>query len=163
MRVTAKLAALTVAGAITGAVPAIALAGTHPAHPAHPSHPTHRAHPSHPSHSHKCMVHKVAYTAYGTLVSWSATENSNGTYSGTIVVDVTKANHHARSDKGNATTYTLTDSRVRFGKGANPPAAGDGVKVLGKITAVAKKCADQSAAGAVTVRFLDVKLPKTSR
>lgn len=159
MRVIAKLAAVAVAGTLAGAVPAIAVAGTHPTHPNHPAHP---AHPAHPSHSHKCAAHKVAYVAYGKLVSWSATKNSNGTYSGTIVVDVSRANHHAKGDKGSATTYKLTDARVRFGKGANPPAAGDGVKVIGKITAVAKKCTDQSAAGTVTVRFLDVKAPKKS-
>src|SRR5579875_2082617 len=150
MRVIAKLTALLAAGAIAAVTPALATASGHPAHPTHPSHPAHPAHPAHPSKSHKCMAHKVAYTASGTLVSWSATENADGTYSGTIVVDVTRANHHAKSDKGNQVTYTLTNARVRFAKGAHPPAAGDRVQVIGKITAVAKKCSDQSAAGTVT-------------
>jgi hypothetical protein len=148
MRIIAKLTAVAAAGAVAVSLPALAVAHTHPAHP---------------SHSHKCTVHRVAYTAYGSLVSWSATENADGTYSGTIVVDVTKANHHAKGDRGKSTTYTLDNARVRFGKGANPPAAGDRVKVIGKITAVAKKCSDQSAAGTVTVRFVDVKAPKTTK
>jgi hypothetical protein len=149
MRAIARFAAVLASAALVSAVPALAK----------PSHPTH---PSHPSRSHKCAVRKVAYIASGTLVSWAATQNSDGTYSGTVTVHVTRANHHAKNDKGNDVTYTLANSRVRFGSGANPPAAGDPVKVIGKVTAVSKKCADQSAAGTVTVRQLVVTAPQTS-
>lgn len=73
-------------------------------------------------------------------MSWTATQNGDGTWSGTITVHVTLSNHHAAGAKGGDVTYTLTDARVAVGRGANPPAAGDPVHMLGKISALAKKC-----------------------
>jgi hypothetical protein len=121
------------------------------------------AHPSHPATSHKCTAHKVGYVASGTLVSWSATQSGAKTYTGTITVHVTQANHHAASSKGSDVTYTLTNTKVSFGDGANPPVAGDRVHVIGKITEVAKKCTDQSAAGTVTLHKVDIKAPKAPK
>ncbi len=142
---------------ILAAASALAIAAPVTAKPTHPSHPSH---PAHPVKSHKCVAHKVAYTASGTFVSWAATKNANGTYTGTITVHVTKANHHATGAKGNAVTYTLADTKVVFGKTANPPAAGDRVKLIGKITEVAKKCSDHSDAGTITLRKVDIRTPQ---
>ncbi len=153
MRSLLRLGAVVATAALVTAVPALA------DKPPHPSHPSHPAHPAHPLQSHKCTAHKVAFIASGTLVSWTATANSDGTYTGSIVVNVTRTNHHAAANTGSQ-PFTLTSTKVRFGKGATPPAAGDRVKLIGKITAVAKKCSDQSGAGMVTLRRVDVKSAK---
>lgn len=150
MRRTAKLGAAVAAGTLAIAVPAFAKGPHHPF----------VNHPSHPATSHKCTAHNEAYTAFGTFVSWNATQSSNGRFSGTITVNVTRANHHARAQKGTQYTYTLSDTKVRFGKGANPPTAGDRVAIIGKITTIAKKCTDQSGAGTITVRKVDISAPK---
>src|SRR5947209_901021 len=131
MRTGSRLALIAAAGAFAVAMPAAAK----PVHPAHPSHPSH---PGHPSTSQKCAAHNDAYIASGRLVSWSAMQTGNGTYTGTITVHVTRSNHHAAAGKGSDVTYTLNDSKVRFDK-ANPPLAGDRVKVTGKISVLGKK------------------------
>jgi hypothetical protein len=162
MRFKLRLGAIVGTAALIAAVPALAAKPPHPSHPAHPSHPSHPAYPvmpSGPSKSHKCAVHKVAFVASGTLVSWSATANTDGTYSGKIVVDVTRTNHHAAGSTGDQ-TITLGETKVRFGTHATPPAAGDRVKLIGKVTAVAKKCSNQSAAGTITIRQAIVKTSK---
>ena len=162
MRTTAKIGAAVAAAALAIAMPTAATAhGGPPDHPSHPSHPATER--THPSKSDKCAAHNVAYTAYGTLVSWSATSSGDGRYTGTITVAVTKTNEHAETQKGTTYTYTLTNTRVRFGKRANPPAAGDRVKVIGEITAVAKKCTDQTGAGTITVNRVDVRGPKHTK
>lgn len=145
MRKSSSLAMLVAAGALGVSVPAgAALAHQSP----------------HPAKSHKCTPHKVAYTASGTFVSWAATQTNPGRYTGTITVHVNRANHHAAGATGNDVTYTLANTRVRFGNGANPPLAGDRVNVIGKITEVAMKCTDQSGAGVITVRKVDIRTPK---
>jgi hypothetical protein len=150
MRTAAKLGAVVVTGALGIAVPATAK-------PAHPAHPTH------PASSEKCEAHKVAYIASGTFVSWAASQTGKHTYTGTITVNVTKTNHHAKAQKGTQYTYTLANSKVVFGKGANPPAAGDRVVVTGKITELAKTCTDQSGAGTITVRKVEIRVPKDKK
>ena len=130
---------------------------THPAHPAHPGHPTH---PTHPSTSHRCLPHNEGYVASGTLVSWSATSTGTGTFSGTVTVHVTKANHHALAANGSDVTYTLSNTKVTFGEGANPPTAGDAVKVIGRISVVGKKCSQTGFKAAVTARMLLVRAAK---
>lgn len=145
MRKFASVGMLAAASALAIAAPVTAK----PAHPRHPAHPV----------SHKCVAHKVAYTASGTFVSWAATKNASGTYTGTITVHVTKANHHATGAKGSTVTYTLANTKVVFGKTANPPAAGDRVKLIGKITEVAKKCSNHSDAGTITLRKVDIRTP----
>jgi hypothetical protein len=148
MRKTAKLGMVVAAGAFAIAVPAAA-------QPSHPSHPTH---PSQPAQSHRCAAHKVGYIAHGTITTWSATDNGDGTWTGSIDVNVKQANHHAKG----AGTFTLTNTKVRLGDGVTTPVAGDRVFVIGKITKVAKKCTDQSAAGVVTLRRVNVLAPPTS-
>jgi hypothetical protein len=75
-------------------------------------------------------------------------------------VHVTKANHHAAGAKGTDVTYTLTNAKVTFGKGANPPTANDRTKVIGKTTALAKKCDQTGFTPTITVRKVDVKSAK---
>jgi hypothetical protein len=173
MRLKSKLFALLGSIALVAALAVPALAKTHPTHPSHPTHPAHPAHGQkgmhgdkgkkgehgHKGKPHKCAPHQVAYIAHGTLVSFSATPGTDGRYSGTIVVSVMRANHHARSTKGTQATFTLNDTRVRLAKGLSAPAAGDRVTVVGKITAVAKRCSDQSMAGTVTVRYVVISPP----
>jgi hypothetical protein len=68
--------------------------------------------------------------------------NSDGTWSGTLVIDVTKANHHAQADTGKTVTYTLSNAklRVRLDGGATGFSAGERVKVIAKIATLAGKC-----------------------
>jgi hypothetical protein len=149
MIVRSRFGVMAAAGALAvAAVPA--LARTHPTHPTHPTKP-------YTLEPHKCAAHKIAYIASGTLVTWSATPNSDGTYTGTIVVTVKHANHHAKSTMGTNATFTLTNTKVSLGKNVTAPTAGDTVKLIGKVTSVAKKCSDQSAAGVVTIRKVTVR------
>ncbi len=127
-------------------------------------------HPSHPAKSHKCVPHAVGYRASGTLVSESLTQTAGATtpktgddrYSGTITVDVTKANHHA--PKGEQ-TYTLAAVRVKFydrdhNHAPDQPQAGDRVKLSGKITKLPKKCDQSGFTATITVHKVDFKHPK---
>jgi hypothetical protein len=51
---------------------------------------------------------------------------------------------------------------VSVGDGVTqPPAPGSNVQVIGKVTAVAKKCKDKSAAGVVTFRKVVFAPPST--
>jgi hypothetical protein len=108
------------------------------------SNPGDKGKPSNPGKSHKCTQHKVAYVASGTLESWTLTKNADGTYSGEVVVAVTHTNHNAKGDNAKTTKYPVAKVHVTFG-GISPEALakGDRVKLIGKITALAKKC-DQS-------------------
>ena len=65
------------------------------------------------THSHKCKPHKVAWVVKGTLVSQALTKNSDGTYSGTVNIDVTRTNRHAKDEKGKTNSqYTLDHAKV---------------------------------------------------
>jgi hypothetical protein len=147
MNLRRKLGTATVALTL-GVAPSLAIAANH-----------HGGTPPAAAKSHKCTAHRIAYVASGTIVDWSATVNSDGTYSGTIKVHVTKANHHAKRDKGGDVTYTLDRARVALSDGATPPAAGDRAKVIGKITALAKKCDQTGFSAVVTVRRVRVSAP----
>src|SRR5947209_18825636 len=89
MRLIAKLGGLAAVAAFAVAVPAV-------------------ARPTHPSHSHKCTAHKVSYRVSGTLVSWSLTQGSDGTWSGTFTVHVTNASHGSGATKGSDVTFSST-------------------------------------------------------
>lgn len=112
--------------------------------------------------SHKCKPHKVAYVAVGTLVSQTLTQDAGAkTFSGDVVVNVTRTNRHARADKGHQVTYTLTKARITFGLkdtnndgsvGLDDLAAGDRVRVIGKITTLAKKCDKSNFTATTTIR-----------
>ena len=149
-----KLATLVVAtSALAIAVPAAA-------HPGPSSHPG-KGSPS--SHSRKCAPHHVAYVESGTVDSAIASTlavNPDGTWSGTLVVDVKHANHWAKADKGTTVTYTFTDAklRVRFDGGVTDFTAGERVRLIGKLAAVGKKCTALSPAATPVFRTVVVHL-----
>jgi hypothetical protein len=103
--------------------------------------------PGHPGSSHKCRPHGVAYVVSGTLEKQTLVKNADGTYSGEVALkSVTRTNHHAKGAKG---PFTLTNVHVTFGLadtnndgsvGLDDLKEGDRVKLIGKITTIAKKC-----------------------
>jgi hypothetical protein len=119
---------------------------------------------------HKCTPQTVGYDASGTLVSESLTQTrgadtprrSDDRYSGTLTVNVKKANHHgATGDQ----TYTLDNARVKFydangDRTADQPKAGDRVKVEGTTTKLAKKCDQTGFTPTTTVRRVAFKPAK---
>lgn len=118
--------------------------------------------------SHKCKAHSVGYVVGGTLVADGLTQSagqatpndpSDDRYSGTVTLTVTHTNHWARALSGQQ-VVTLANVRVSAGDGvAQPPAPGTAVNLIGKVTAVAKKCHDKSAAGVVTFKKVVFTLP----
>lgn len=154
MRSGSWLAAIAASGALAVAAPAVA----RPGHAAHPGHPVH---PGQPPRSHKCASHDVAYIASGQFVSWAAMQSATGTWTGTITVHVTRSNHHAARDKGQDVTYTLSNTKVTFGEGADPPAAGDPVHLVGKISELARLCPQRGTAPPVAIRMLHIRAAKT--
>ena len=91
----------------------------------------------------RCVAHRVSYEVSGTLNTvGSLTRNSDGTYSGALTVHVTRADDHARADKGAIKSYTLNHAKVSFGHGVNhaAPAAGSRASLHGTVTVVAKSC-----------------------
>jgi hypothetical protein len=127
----------------------------------------------HPAKSHKCTPHKVAYRASGTLVSQTLTQTAGADtpkrgddrYSGPLTVGVTKTNHHAA--KGEQ-LYKLDNARVRFYDAdhngtTEQPKVGDRVKLIGKITKLAKKCDSTGFTATITIRKVDFKPAKTAK
>jgi ribosomal protein L31 len=135
--------------------------------PAHPSPPAHPAHPSHGSSGntgmgkgHSCTARNEGYNASGTLTSATLTAaTKKGHYDGTITVDVTRANHKATTG---TQTFTLTNARVRFGKGVSStaPAAGSRVRVHGKITVLPHGCSSTGFTATTTIGNLEIKQAK---
>jgi hypothetical protein len=149
------------------AVPALAAKPTHPTHPVHPTHP---AHPSSGtaggnggSKSHKsCDPINKGYNASGTFASGSLTAGTTaGRYDGTLTVTVSRVNHKSASGDQ---TYTLSNARVHFEQGVTSTtlAAGDRVKVSGKITALRHGCDTTGFTPTVTVHSVTIKAPKAS-
>jgi hypothetical protein len=124
------------------------------------------AKPKKPKPTKYCVPNSVGFDARGTFVSGSLSQTKGADtakrgddrYSGSIVVDVKKANHGA--PKGEQ-AYTVTNARVRFHPSKDTePSAGDRVKLSGKLTKVrGKKCANPGVS-ATTVRKLDIKAKK---
>lgn len=112
--------------------------------------------PGTPHGSHGCLPHNAGYYATGTLVAESLTVDANGRYSGTIEVDVTKANHHGTTGDQ---TFTLSAARVLFHHGVDPnaPAVGSRVKLHGKITRLGKHCPTDGFTPTVTVKKVDIR------
>jgi hypothetical protein len=152
MQTRPRLVVLSVAGVLALASVAIAK----PPHPAHPNHPNNSGNTNNSGKSKKCATHKVAYVASGTLVSWGATAGTDGTFSGPVSFTLSHANHHVAGTKGTTVMLTLGASKLTLGVGVTSPMAGDKVKVIGKITQIAKKCTNQTGAGVVTVRKITV-------
>jgi hypothetical protein len=146
-----RFALLFTITAFTVAVPATAQK------PPHPSHPTH---PSPGSKGHHCTPRNEGYNGSGALVSATLTPAAKkGHYDGTITVDLARANHKAPTG---TQTFTLTNARVRFGKGINPtaPAAGSRVQLHGKITVLAGGCSAQGFTATTTIRHVVIKRAK---
>jgi hypothetical protein len=115
-----------------------------------------------PNSSQKCQAHPVSYRVAGNLESGSLTANSDGTYDGTLVVDVKRTNRHAKADKGTTVTYTLTSAHLKL-HGEDPSAltANSRVKLKGTITKLAKKCDQTGFTPTVTIKRGTIKPPKT--
>jgi len=139
-----KLAVLTAVGVMGLAGVAQADKPVHPAHPAKP-------------HPKSCAARTVGYNARGTLVQAAlAPTAGHHRYTGTITVDVTRANH--RSLTGDQ-TFTLTDARVSFHHGVSStvPAPGSRVALHGKITELPKGCSTTGFSPTLTVRRVDIR------
>jgi hypothetical protein len=141
MNLNTKIGALAAVGAMLVAVPAAA----HPGRGPSGTHGNSGTHGQSGSHSHKCEPHNRAYVEGGTVDSATSStlaQNSDGTWSGTLVVDVTHANHAAKADKGQTVTYTFSSAPldVVFDNGSAGFTAGEPVQLIGKIAAVGKRC-----------------------
>jgi hypothetical protein len=130
------------------------------------------------SKSKRCTPRSVAYVAFGEYVSGALTQTqgaattddaSDDRWSGTLVVDVKRTNKHARADKGVATTYTLDDAKLKVatedrnkdGKvDQADAAAGDRVKLTGKITRRNKKCSSEGFTATKTFRRVTIAAPE---
>ena len=160
-----KIILTAVAALAVAAVPALAAKPPHPTQAQGPK----SSHPTPPAKSHKCKPHKVAWIVSGTLVSQSLTKNADGTYSGSVTMNVTRTNKHAKGEVGAGKTYTLTNVKARFNVpdrnasgGASDQAdlqAGDRVKLIGKVTTLAKKCDHTGFTPTVTVRKATFSAP----
>lgn len=112
--------------------------------------------------------HKVGYVASGTLTSAATltqvagagtTDTKDDRYSGTLNVNVTHGNYHAKGTKGNH-TYTVANIRLGQGVTATPP-AGTRVRLIGTITRAGKKCPSTTpGTGVVTIRRAVLHAPK---
>lgn len=119
--------------------------------------------------SKRCSKGKTrGYVTAGTLVSHDLTVNENGTVDGTVVVDVDRTNKHARADEDKQITYTVDDTRLkvvtgdRSGDGEQTildAAAGDRIKLIGRVTKAKKKCADNGSR-IVTFRKVTIAPPR---
>ncbi len=101
--------------------------------------------------------HRWGHFISGTLVSWTATQSGKNTYSGSITL--------TRDDTGTSSTpvtYTFTDAKVLFGHGANPPAAGDVVKLMGFGLRGHGHGNSSSSTSTGTVRAIFIRVPHMS-
>lgn len=114
--------------------------------------------------SHRCAPHRVAYVAAGTLAAVpTLTKNADGTYSGVVTITIKRFNHHAKPEKPEEVQkeYTLTNAHLVLAisdtnkdgsVSADDLQAGDLVVLIGKITAIAKKCDHSKFERHVTIR-----------
>jgi hypothetical protein len=144
--------------ALVAVVPAWAAKPTHPTHPTHPNNST--SGKSNQGSGRSCTALNKGYNGSGTLVSAALTPGTGrDRFGGTLTVDITRANHKAATGQQ---TFTLTNARVRFGKGVDPtaPAAGDRVRLHGKITELPHGCASTGFVSATTIRNVTIKTVK---
>jgi hypothetical protein len=113
--------------------------------------------------AHECQAHGHAFVVGGTLDSGTLTANPDGTYTGTLVVTVRRANHHARADRGTSKTYTLDNANVNL-HGQDPAAltAGSRVQLLGRVSRLNKSCDQTGFTAATTIRRANVRAPKAA-
>jgi hypothetical protein len=142
VKVNVKAGAFVAAiSALTVAVPASA----HPGHSVHHNNSNPRSGVNQHSGSHRCTPHDVAYIESGTVdsaITSTLAANPDGSWSGTLVVDVSSADHWAKADKGTTVTFTFTNAHliVRFDGSVTGLAAGERVKLLGKLAVVPHNC-----------------------
>jgi hypothetical protein len=118
--------------------------------------------PHQPKPTKYCVPKTIGFHARGTFVSSDLTQTKGADtakrrddrYSGTITVDVRRANHRAPEGEQ---TYTLTDARVGFHPHGHSPEAGDRVHVRGKLTRIRGKRCENTGVTAMTVRRADIK------
>lgn len=179
-----RKAMLAACGAALIAIPGAAVAHG----PADRGHHGDKAHgrpdspgPSNHGKSHKCVPHRVAYVAAGTLVSHTLVQDGEDvpsissaggdrpTFSGDVTIDVKRTNRHAKPDKGTTKTYTLDHARVlvrledRNDDGVVDLAdilPGSRVKVIGKVTKLAKRCDQAGFVPELKIRKLIVHAPR---
>lgn len=122
----------------------------------------------HPGTSHRCKPHGVAFILSGTLEKQTLVKNSDGTYSGEIALEsVKRTNHHAKGAKGPFTvtsthvTLRVSDINSDGTVGIDDVVKGDNVKLIGKITTLAKKCDSTGFTATITVRRAIFSSPTT--
>lgn len=129
----------------------------------------------------RCGVVKKGFVVTGNNAVFNVTQNSDGTYDGTVTLTATQTNSHAKKSGVNATdtnpeTFNLDDTKITFGEGVTDGAdegtdvgpadvvASDRVKLIGKV-AYAKKgskknpCSDR---GFGSDRYGDYKIRKAT-
>jgi hypothetical protein len=153
-----KIVVLAILGALALAVPAAQAVEYVPAPPPKEHKPP-KGHGKGHGKSHKCQPHSVGYNATGTLIASSLSAQGKDRYSGTLEVQVNRANHRGLTGEE---TFTLTSAKVFFHHGvdAQSPAVGSRVKLHGKVTQLAKKCPSEGFTPAVTVRKVDIRQAK---
>ena len=144
-------------GVLAAAAGAFAIAVPAAAHPGPHSH----AKPDHPSTSHKCAPHNVAYVESGTVDATTAStlaKNSDGTWTGTLAVHVTRTNHAARKDKDTVVPEMFTNAKlhVNFADNTTGFTSGERVKLLGKLATLAKRCTPPSTPATPVFRMIVV-------
>ncbi len=110
--------------------------------------------PAPPPRSHRCLPHSVGYNASGALVSSSLTAEEHHRYSGTLEVNLTKANHRAPTGDQ---PFALAAAKIKFHHGVDPASpAGSRVKLHGKITVLSKHCSTEGFTPTITVKKVDI-------
>jgi hypothetical protein len=151
-----RIAVLVSLGALVAVVPATAAKPPHPSRPPHPADGQGGARPS-------CTARAEGYNATGSLVTAALTPGAKtDRYDGTLTVDIKRANHKAQTG---SQTFTLTNARVRFGKGVSStaPAPGDQVRLHGTITVLPHGCATSGFVPVITVRNVTIKTAKAAK
>jgi hypothetical protein len=153
--------ALLIAASALLAVPAVGQAHHKPGHANGPNNGHKKGHPGQKkSHSCKKPAKNVGFVVRGTLTSFTADVAGTPANEASVSITVTGANRHARNSgelqdmdpvkpgtQVNGGPYTATASTdpftvklVGFGAGETP-AAGDAVKIIGKIARTKARCA----------------------
>ena len=154
------LAAIAAAATLGVAVPAAAHQGPRD-HPSGSEHSKAAEHSRASEHSKRCEARHRAFVESGTVDSKTPStlaKNADGTWSGTLVLDVTRTNHRALADKGKTVTYTFTNAklRVKFDNGTTGFTSGERVTLIGKLASERKRCTSDASAAAPEFRMVIV-------
>lgn len=99
--------------------------------------------------------HRWGHFISGTLVTWTANQTGKNTYSGSITLTPTDTGSTGHT----GVTYMFTNAKVLFGHGANPPAAGDVVKLMGSDLRGHGHGHSTSSTSTPTVRAIFIRVP----